>query len=42
MKGNPMDVAPGGGYEVRIPLPAGNYDRALLAVNMQASSGCGR
>jgi len=41
MQGNTMDVAPGGGYEVKIPLPAGDYERALLAVNMQAG-GCGR
>jgi putative protease len=33
-KGNPMAVAPGGGYHVRIPLPAGEYDKALLAVNL--------
>ena len=31
LKGEPMQEAPGGGYEVRIPLPAANYDRALLA-----------
>ncbi|MGD8743860.1 MAG: U32 family peptidase C-terminal domain-containing protein, partial [Granulosicoccaceae bacterium] len=34
-KGNPMAVAPGGGYHVRIPLPAGDYERALLAINIK-------
>jgi putative protease len=40
-KGNPMDVAPGGGYHVRIPLPAGDYERALLAINLKQKAGCG-
>jgi putative protease len=31
LKGEPMQEAPGGGYEVKIPLPAANYERALLA-----------
>jgi len=31
LKGEPMQEAPGGGYQVRIPLPKGNYDKALLA-----------
>jgi len=31
LKGEPMQEAPGGGYEVRIPLPVADYDRALLA-----------
>ena len=31
LKGEPMQEAPGGGYQVRIALPAGNYDKALLA-----------
>ncbi len=31
LKGEPMQEAPGGGYQVRIPLPSGNYDKALLA-----------
>ena len=30
-KGVAMDVAPGGGYVVHIPLPPGNYDNGLLA-----------
>ncbi len=39
-KGNSMEVAPGGGYHVRIPLPPGNYERGLLAVNLK-QQGCG-
>jgi len=31
LKGEPMQEAPGGGYEVRIPLPVADYERALLA-----------
>ncbi len=31
LKGEPMQEAPGGGYEVKIPLPGKNYKRALLA-----------
>ncbi|WP_455211082.1 U32 family peptidase C-terminal domain-containing protein, partial [Kaarinaea lacus] len=34
-KGETMEVAPGGGYVVRIPLPPGNYDNALLAQIME-------
>lgn len=33
--GKPMEEAAGGGYQVRIPLPLANYDRALLAVYLQ-------
>jgi len=31
LKGEPMDVAPGSGHFVRIPLPPANYDKALVA-----------
>ncbi len=31
--GMPMDEAPGGGYQVRIPLPKGDYDKALITRN---------
>ncbi|RUM52465.1 MAG: U32 family peptidase [Methylococcus sp.] len=31
LKGNPMTEAPGGGYEVKIPLPAIDYGKGLLA-----------
>jgi putative protease len=31
LRGEPMPEAPGGGYQVRIPLPAGDYRHALLA-----------
>ncbi|MGD8782813.1 MAG: tRNA 5-hydroxyuridine modification protein YegQ [Thioalkalispiraceae bacterium] len=31
LKGEPMEVAPGSGHHVRIPLPVANYDKALLA-----------
>ncbi len=31
LDGGPMDEAPGGGHRVRIPLPRGDYDNALLA-----------
>jgi putative protease len=36
LKGKSLDAALGGGYQVRIPLPAAanGYDRALLAVNL--------
>ncbi|NNG13899.1 MAG: U32 family peptidase, partial [Gammaproteobacteria bacterium] len=36
LKGKPLDAALGGGYQVRIPLPAAanGYDKALLAVNL--------
>ncbi len=32
-KGEPMEMVPGGGYRVRIPLPAGDYDKALITRN---------
>ncbi|HEY9148753.1 MAG TPA: tRNA 5-hydroxyuridine modification protein YegQ [Gammaproteobacteria bacterium] len=32
-KGEPMEMVPGGGYTVRIPLPDGNYDKALITRN---------
>ena len=32
--GNPMDEALGGGYRVKIPLPPGDYDKALIARNL--------
>lgn len=31
LTGEPMQEAPGAGYEIKIPLPGANYDRALLA-----------
>ena len=31
LTGEPMQEAPGAGYEIKIPLPDANYDRALLA-----------
>lgn len=31
LKGEPMEIAPGSGHQVRIPLPKANYDKALLA-----------
>jgi len=34
LQGNPMQEAPGGGYEVRIPLPNANYTKALIAVHL--------
>ena len=34
-KGETMDVAPGGGYVVHIPLPPGNYNNGLLAQIME-------
>jgi putative protease len=34
MNGNPMDEAPGGGYTVRIPLPPGDYEKALITRNL--------
>jgi len=36
LKGKSLDAALGGGYQVRIPLPAAanGYDKALLAVNL--------
>ncbi len=34
LKGNPMQEAPGGGYQVRIPLPQANYKQGLIAVRL--------
>jgi putative protease len=34
LKGHAMAEAPGGGYRVQIPLPADDYDKALLARNL--------
>ncbi len=34
LHGNTMQEAPGGGYQVRIPLPPANYDRALIAKHL--------
>ncbi|VAW90823.1 Uncharacterized protease YegQ, partial [hydrothermal vent metagenome] len=34
LDGEAMSQAPGGGYTVRINLPQGNYDKALLARNL--------
>ncbi len=34
LKGVEMQEAPGGGYEIRIPLPQANYEQALIAVNL--------
>lgn len=34
MKGNIMDKVPGGGYQVRIPLPVAEVSSGLLAVNL--------
>jgi len=31
LKGNKMEIAPGGGYQVRVPLPAGRYENGMLA-----------
>lgn len=33
-KGEPMEVAPGSGHFVRIPLPKGDYQKALVARNL--------
>jgi putative protease len=33
--GDSMEVAPGGGYVVHIPLPPGNYENGLLAQIME-------
>ena len=32
--GNPMDVAPGSGHQVKIPVPVRPGERALLAINL--------
>ncbi len=34
LKGEEMQEAPGGGYEIRIPLPQANYEQALIAINL--------
>ncbi len=34
LKGVDMQEAPGGGYEVRIPLPKADYQQALIAINL--------
>jgi len=34
LKGVDMQEAPGGGYEIRIPLPQADYQQALIAVNL--------
>lgn len=34
LKGNPMQEAPGGGYEVRIPLPNMDYQCGLISRNL--------
>lgn len=36
MDGNPVDVAPGSGHRVRIPVAGGNLEMGLLALNLQA------
>jgi putative protease len=36
--GNPMQVAPGSGHQVRIPVPARPGEHALLAVNLESGS----
>ena len=33
-KGEAMEEVPGGGYRIRIPLPAADYSRALIARNL--------
>ena len=35
LNGEPMREVPGGGYQIRIPLPKANYSKALLARNLQ-------
>ena len=34
LKGEEMQEVPGGGYQIRIPLPTANYDKGLLARNL--------
>jgi putative protease len=36
LKGEEMQEVPGGGYQIRIPLPAADYDKGLLARNLSA------
>lgn len=38
MHGHTIHTAPGSGYQVRIPLPAGDYTHALLAVQLEAAA----
>ena len=37
-KGEAMEEVPGGGYEVRIPLPPGDYQLGLLAKNLNQAT----
>lgn len=34
LKGEEMQEAPGGGYQIRIPLPDADYHNALIAINL--------
>ncbi|MDH5360446.1 MAG: U32 family peptidase C-terminal domain-containing protein, partial [Gammaproteobacteria bacterium] len=34
LRGAPMEEVPGGGYEVRIPMPKGDYQLGLIAKNL--------
>ena len=34
LKGENMQEVPGGGYQIRIPLPTADYDKGLLARNL--------
>ena len=34
LKGEEMQEAAGGGYEIRIPLPQANYEQGLIAINL--------
>ena len=34
LKGEEMQEAPGGGYQIRIPLPEADYSNALIARNL--------
>jgi len=34
-RGNPIQVAPGSGHHVRIPMTNADYDKALIAVNLK-------
>jgi len=36
LNGVEMQEAPGGGYEIRIPLPAADYKQALIAINLSS------
>jgi len=35
LNGNSMNEAPGGGYQVRIPLPDADYSNGLIAINFE-------